>query len=108
MPETTTLAPETEKAIQRKIYTLLISCGCYVTWNSDVRRVRTTRGATDLIAFSPLRGIAFIETKRKGGKQSPAQRAFQQACERAGGTYILADGVERVAQWLGAKVEGRT
>lgn len=31
-----------------------------------------------------------VEVKRRGGKQSPAQRAFEERFTRAGGVYVLA------------------
>jgi predicted type IV restriction endonuclease len=100
-------AAQTEKATQRRIVALCEACGCKVYSTSQVRPAMVSEGIPDLLVFSPLRGFSFIEAKRVGGKQRPAQREFQAHCERAGQRYILADGVEVVAEWLGAKPEGR-
>jgi hypothetical protein len=59
-----------------------------------------------LIIAAPFHRIAFVEVPHAGGKRTPIQVTFQAACERAGGTYILAYGVEQVRDWLGAKTEG--
>lgn len=61
---------------------------------------RETRGGADIIAM--YRGAAFaIEVKRPGGRQSPEQRAFQDAWEQAGGWYILASSLDDVMREVG-------
>jgi hypothetical protein len=92
--------PETEKQVSHKIVQLLRACECPVYSTSQVRPSHVSEGISDLIAMSPKRGVAFIEVKRSGGKQRPQQVQFQADCEAAGGTYILADGVEVVRDWL--------
>jgi hypothetical protein len=103
----TVLGAETEKQVQHKIVQLLRACQCPVYSTSQTRPSHVSEGISDLIAMSAVRGVAFIEVKRSRGKQRPSQAQFQKDCEAAGGTYILADGVEVVAQWLGAKPEGK-
>lgn len=61
---------------------------------------RETRGGADIIAM--YRGAAFaIEVKRPGGRQSPEQRAFQDAWEQAGGWYILASSLDDLIREVG-------
>lgn len=92
-----------EKALQRKVVQLCEQCDVDVYSTSQVRPSMVSEGIADLIAFSALRGVAFIETKDKGRKQSAAQIRFQRSCEKANVPYILAYNVEVVRDWLGAK-----
>lgn len=92
-----------EKAVQRAVYQLLVKCGCAVYWMSQARETRQTPGVPDLIAIHPLRGLAFVECKAPNGRMSRAQRLFQHLCGEANITYILADSVEPVRDWLRAK-----
>lgn len=52
-------------------------------------------GSPDIIC---IEGGLFvgIEVKRKGGKQSPKQKEFQEMIEKADGIYVLADCIEEV------------
>ena len=69
------------------------------TWHAP-GHARETRGGADLLVL--YRGAAFaIEVKRAGGRQSPDQRTFQAAWERAGGWYILASSLDDVIRELG-------
>lgn len=53
------------------------------------RRVRASvPGAADIIAVYQGRALA-VECKTKAGRQSPDQRNFQAAWERAGGVYVI-------------------
>lgn len=92
-----------EKDVQRAIYELLVQCDCKVLWLSQARETQQTPGLPDLLAFSRLRGMAFIEVKSPNGKQRAAQREFQEWCELTGITYILADRPDPVRDWLGRK-----
>jgi hypothetical protein len=98
---------KTEKQIQREIVQLCEQCGCAVYSTSQMRPSRVSEGISDLIAMSPQRGIAFLEVKRPGGKQRATQAQFQRDCEAAGGTYILAENVEIVRDWLAGKREAK-
>ena len=49
---------------------------------------RVTPGLSDLILVGHGR-IVFVEMKSQKGRQTPEQRAFQEAVERSGGTYLL-------------------
>ena len=56
----------------------------------DGRHIRFGQvGTADITGCVRGRYVA-IEVKRPGGRQSPAQRVWQAACERAGGLYVLA------------------
>ena len=69
------------------------------TWHAP-GHARETRGGADLLVL--YRGTAFaIEVKRPGGRQSPEQRAFQDAWEQAGGWYILASSLDDVMREVG-------
>jgi len=59
-------------------------------WDMEQNRpTRQTAGMSDLVVCWPGRGMRFVEVKRKGGRQSDAQRAFQAAVEASGGVYRL-------------------
>ena len=92
-----------ELDVQRAVWQLLARCDCTSYWLSQARETRQTVGIPDLLTFSPIRGFAFIECKSPNGKQSSEQQRFQQQCEVAGITYILAPSVEPIRDWLGAK-----
>jgi hypothetical protein len=94
---------ELEKDVQRTVYRLLVKCGCKVYWMSQARKTRQTRGIPDLIAFSPRKGLAFIECKAKGEKPRKDQRTFANWCNLTGVTYILADSWVPVRDWLTAR-----
>lgn len=89
----------TEKETQHAVRRLLASVGARVWDTSQPFRAKITPGLPDLLAFVPGRGLVFIECKRPGGKQSPAQREFQAECEAAGVPYVLG-GVDEVAAYL--------
>lgn len=55
------------------------------------------KGTADLLGVYKGRAIA-VEAKTDDGKQSPEQRAFQQAWEKAGGKYVIARSVEDLEQ----------
>jgi len=60
-------------------------------------------GSPDIICIVPPNGqFVGIECKRRnGGRQSPEQRAFQAACEKRGGVYVLARSVEDLRKVIG-------
>ena len=93
---------ESEKDVQRAVYRLLVQCGCQVYWMSQARKTRQTRGVPDLIAFSPSKGMAFIECKAKGKKLRREQQAFANWCSLTGVQYIVADDIAPVFDWLKA------
>lgn len=51
------------------------------------------KGTADMLGVLNGKAIA-IEAKTDDGKQSPEQRAFQEAWEKAGGKYVVARSVE--------------
>lgn len=66
------------------------------TWRIGQRDARGTQdpGPADVFATHPRFGQLWVECKRAiGGRQSVAQRLFQQAVEAAGGRYVLAPSV---------------
>lgn len=99
-----THAPEqrhvTEAHVQARLVQALIDAGWQV-WRVGQRDARGTQdpGVSDLLAFRER--LLCIEVKRPhGGRQSEAQRQFQQACERAGITYVLARSLNDLAEYL--------
>ena len=88
-----------EKEVQRDIVKLLTMFGVAVWNTSQPFAAKITPGVPDLLCICPRRGVFFVECKRPGGKQTPAQRGFQAACEVAGTPYVLG-GVDEVAEFL--------
>ena len=88
-----------EKHVQRAVKDLLRQMSIAVYDSSQPFAAKITPGVADLICFCPRRGLFFCEVKRKGGKQSPAQKVFQTHCEAAGIPYILG-GVDEVSEFL--------
>jgi hypothetical protein len=62
---------------------------------------RVDKGMPDLVVLTP-RGLRFVELKSAKGRQTPEQREFQAACERAGTPYLLARSVDEVIAWESA------
>jgi hypothetical protein len=63
----------------------------FSTWRVGQRNARGTQdaGVPDVVAIHPAHGLLFWEAKRpRGGRQSPAQRAFQAAADAAGVAYV--------------------
>lgn len=58
----------------------------------------TFRGFPDLTAFVPE--LLFIEVKAERGRFTEYQRDFQELCEKAGITYIVARSIEDVEEYL--------
>jgi hypothetical protein len=93
-----------EREIQADVIELYTRLGCIVKPTSGGRRrgTRNAPGLPDLYVFPPLRrrpsGLADLiaprtpfwhETKRPGGKQSPAQREWQIECAYRGVGYVV-------------------
>lgn len=89
----------TEKEIQRAIKMALRMIGFQVWDTSQPFKAKITPGLPDL--FVTGRGItAWIECKSAKGKQSDAQRVFQDAVETNGGLYLIGrDEIEAVS-WI--------
>lgn len=59
------------------------------------------KGIPDIIAILPPTGhFLGIECKAPGGKQSDNQLEFEANCVKAGGTYLLVDDVQKLADYL--------
>ena len=83
------MSPElSERAIQARVRRLYLDTGCEVYSTSSVNRSRIAKGFPDFWVMRTGKGGWFHELKKPGGKQSPAQVAFQHSCERAGVTYL--------------------
>jgi len=97
-----------EKDIQLHILKYLqgIGANCGKTKTMGVKRGRVFcydpyvfRGFPDISGFYNKK-LFFIEVKRYPNKQSYEQQRFQQLCNEAGITYILAYSVEDVTKLL--------
>ena len=110
IPESSVQAAIRDYLVMRGAVVIRLNSGVMPTPDGDRRfaantwhapgHTRETRGGADLLVV--FRGTAFaIEVKRAGGRQSPDQRTFQVAWERAGGWYILASSVDDVIREIG-------
>ena len=99
-----------EKVEQRQIKRLLDNLG--IAWydTSQPFHAAITPGLPDLVCFKPLIDgesppwrLFFIEVKRRGEGQTPAQRLFEELCHWSGIPYVLGSTTE-VAQFLGLEV----
>ena len=68
---------------------------------------KSSVGSADIIGIAPeMRELRYrarplaVEVKSAKGKQSPAQRAFQQKWEAAGGLYLLVRSVDELRDGL--------
>ena len=93
------MSKPTEKQVQAAVKDLLGQMSVEVWDTSQPFAAAITPGLPDLLCICPKRGVFFVECKRPGGKQTPAQRGFQAACEVAGTPYVLG-GVDEVAEFL--------
>jgi hypothetical protein len=95
-----------EKAEQAAIVKLLrgIGCAVYVLGTrrpaGDYQGTCMTAGIGDVYAFLPRHtGTLWVEVKAAGGRPSPAQVAFQEACQACGQAHVLG-GQNEVIAWL--------
>ena len=88
----------TEAQVQRAVVQYLTACGWSVYPIGQYNAKRTQRaGVPDLWCMHDVHGALWIECKRPvGGRQSPAQRAFQAACEASGIAYHLIRSVDEL------------
>ena len=109
------LPTRSEKIEQQQIKHMLEICRVAVYDTSQVLRYRCecgrvrvlkpqiTPGLPDLICIDSRRSpwrLFFVEVKRRGEGQEPAQRVFEEVCRRAEIDYVLGSTTE-VAQYLG-------
>lgn len=81
---------DSEKAVQTRVAHVYAAIGAFVVWTSQYRASRVTPGLPDLLILLPRgKGIVLQEVKRPGGRQSAAQKAFQDRCADAGVRYVL-------------------
>lgn len=93
-----------EALIQRCILAELQRRGIFV-WRANSGQARTAtggfmrfnvEGCADLIGVLPGGRFLAVEIKSPKGRQSEAQRMFQERVTRSGGLYVLARSVEDV------------
>lgn len=97
-----------EKVIQRQIlgYLRAIGAFCGKTKTMGVRRGKAFcfdpflfRGFPDITGFKDNK-IFFIEVKSRRGEQTPEQIKFEELCNKAGLTYILARDLADVQKFI--------
>lgn len=64
-----------------------------------MKRTGMTAGAADLAIIVDGRPY-FMEVKVKGGKQSPAQKDFEQRANMAGAVYVVVDSIDTAIKTL--------
>lgn len=96
------IAGPTEAAVQRACIQLLGQLEIPV-YRVGQRNAHGTQdpGVSDLIVLSRRHGIVFVEVKKPGGVQSPAQQIFERDVRDAGGRYELVRSSEALARLLG-------
>ena len=97
-----TLRLVTEDDVVRNCDDLLARTGCTIARFSQARATMQTPGIPDRAVFTWDGRFAWLEYKAPDGKQSAAQRRFQEDCERCGVPYLLVDDAQQLADWLGA------
>jgi len=101
----------TEKELQNAILRAFGTLPVLRLWRANVGVARLGRrvvrfgipGQGDLTGILPDGRRLEIEVKTVAGRQSPAQRRFQEMMERFHGVYILARSIEDVRQELAAR-----
>jgi hypothetical protein len=86
-----------EKAVLARVRLLFHDVGCTTYSTVQTRRSRQAIGLPDLWVMSPRLGGFWFECKRPGGKQSPAQVAFQHACQLCAVDYVKGGTNEAIA-----------
>lgn len=81
----------TEADIRRQVKDYLAWRGWFVFYH--LQGLGSYPGLPDIQAIKGGRTV-YIELKRPGGKQRPAQIDFQRDLEAAGGEYVLCRGIE--------------
>ena len=80
----------TEKDIERRCDSLMSQLCWNVVRFSQPRHTMQSSGIPDRKYYNVASGVTFwFECKKPGGKQSNAQKQFQQMCEACGETYVL-------------------
>ena len=101
----------TEKELQNAILRAFGTLPVLRLWRANVGVARLGRrvvrfgipGQGDLTGILPDGRRLEIEVKTVAGRQSPAQRRFQEMMERFHGVYILARSIEDVRRELAAR-----
>jgi VRR-NUC domain-containing protein len=65
-----------------------------------MKREGLTSGVPDICLVRPGGTAAFLELKSPTGRQTPAQRAFQQLCESNGTPYAIARTIDEAIKAL--------
>lgn len=90
---------DSEASVYEQCYRLLRLYDFAVYRLSQTRASQQSLGLPDLYAMHPERGVLWLECKTDIGKQSKAQKQFQQQCIEAKVPY-LCGGVKELAHWI--------
>jgi hypothetical protein len=78
-------------------------------YGAELKRLGMSKGFPDLTLHWANRGrLLYIEMKRKGGKASPEQLAWQALLTRAGHIAIITDSAEEAIRQIQAHLEGHS
>lgn len=99
MPAAPARSPS-EKAVQTACKRYLRLVGAQVWDTSQPFRAAITPGLPDLLVFLPRQGLVFVECKAPGGRLTPAQRDFRDACQAAGVPYLVVTAAADLAAQL--------
>src|SRR6266487_3652269 len=92
--------PLSEKALLARVRLVLHDIGATTYQLTQTRPSRVARGIPDLYVLHGKVGGFWVETKGWHGKQSPAQVAFQHACQLAAVDYLLVRSVDDLVAYL--------
>ena len=106
---------QSEKEILKSILEYLGIMKIFV-WRNNSGALRTesggfvrfgATGAPDIVGLLPGGQFFGIEVKRHGGKQTDAQRSFEEAIKKQGGVYILVFSLDEVVYFIESGVFGK-
>lgn len=108
-------AAKLEKEVEWECLTYLASQGWWPwknptigVWDQQAQAYRRPsnifciRGAPDIISIGPDGTVIFVEVKSHRGKQSKAQKIFQDNITKRGGHYLLVHSVQELEEALSA------
>lgn len=91
-----------ETALKRACKQILTNCGWFN--HAILQGLGSYPGIPDMLIAKGGRTV-MLELKSPQGKQSEAQKKYQQDLEAAGGEYLLIDSIDAMIKWLQAQGE---
>jgi hypothetical protein len=102
-PESAVIRACLEYLRLRGVFCWRQNSGALATPGGGFMRAADINGAADIIGVLPGGRFLAAECKSAGGRQSPAQKAFQEAVEKRGGLYVLARSIGDLERFLEEK-----